>query len=92
MAKKRKTMEEDLDHELSRLRMMMRDGEVKFKYEKKDGSIRTARGTTKNDLIPDDHRSESKKRKSTDTILAYFDLDKEEWRCFRKENFLGIVE
>ena len=93
MAKTTKRLEGDaLEKELSKLRLKMRDGEVKFEFEKKDGSVRTARGTVKNDLIPKEHRSDERKRSTSDVVFNYFDLDKDDWRCFRKENFLGIVK
>lgn len=92
MADKKERTEEELTKELSKLRLKMKDGAVSFEFEKKDGSIRKAKGTLKNDLIPEEHRSDDRKRKTSETVFNYFDLDKEDWRCFLKQNFLGIIK
>jgi hypothetical protein len=68
------------------LKRKLEKGEVKFSYVKVDGTLREARGTTKMEMIPDDLCDPSK----VDSILhpkdhevkcvAYFDLDKNDWR------------
>lgn len=82
---------EELEHELSKLRAKMRDGEVVFYYMKKDGSKRKARGTRNKKLIPKEFADKENKRNS-DSTFTYFDIDKGDWRCFIKENFLKIAE
>ena len=82
--------QEELDNELKKLRLKLRDGEVSFKFLKKDGSTRKARGTLKKDLIPEEHRTDERRKAKSDIVFNYFDLDKEDWRCFRRENFLEI--
>ena len=83
--------QEELDNELSKLRAKMRDGEVQFKFKKKDGSVRTAIGTLNKKLIPKEFVNDER-RKPSDVVMNYFDVEKEDWRCFRKENFLEIVK
>lgn len=83
--------DDKLKNDISKLRAKMRDGEVTFEYEKKDGTKRKARGTLKKDLIPQKFADDKRRRPSED-VFHYFDLDKEDWRCFRKDNFLGIVK
>lgn len=87
--KEKQEKEEKLEADLKKLRAFMREGEVKFTFMKKDGSKRKARGTLKKSLIPDKFVGDDR-RKPSDLVFNYFDLDKEDWRCFRKENFVGI--
>lgn len=67
-------------------------GEVKFLYEKKDGTIREAFGTRNvlilelHDAIPTGSKSEN------DDVIPYFDLDAMAWRSFKVENFMGILD
>lgn len=82
--------QEELDRELKKLRLKLRDGEVRFRFIKKDGSTRKARGTLKKELIPEEHRTDERRRSKSDIVFNYFDLDKEDWRCFIRENFLEI--
>jgi hypothetical protein len=81
---------EELDNELKKLRLKLRDGEVTFYFMKKDGSKRKARGTLNKELIPEKHRSDERRKKTSDLVFNYFDLDKGDWRCFVRENFLEI--
>lgn len=71
-----------------KVRAMMKTRIVKFYFQKVDGSIREAYGTLKENLIPATVGSD---RKRNDTVSAYFDTEKGEWRCFKKANLLEIV-
>ena len=53
-------------------------GEVKFSYEKLDGSVREVRGTTNVELIPEEWRPSGGTLSHSGT--SYFDLDIEQWR------------
>ena len=67
-------------------------GEVKFSYEKKDGTIREAFGTRSvtilelHDAIPTGNKVEN------DNVIPYFDLDAMAWRSFKAENFIGVLD
>lgn len=65
-------------------------GAVKFKYTKKDGTVREAFGTTNINFIPSEHRpSEEASTVITDTpTVRYYDLNSKGWRSFIKENIL----
>ena len=71
-------------------------GIVKFVYYKADGSTRAARGTLHPELIPEEKRSkgilkaqiEAGVRKPNYKSIAYYDLDKKDWRAFRPEDFI----
>ena len=72
----------------------LRTGVWRFSFFKLDGSIREARGTLSPLLIPADKLPSSgaslDKEKSASSF-PYFDLDKQEWRSFRLDNFIGFV-
>ncbi len=70
MAKKKVTRKK-LEEKLTK-------GEVKFSYEKLDGSIREVRGTTNVEMIPEEWRPTGGSLAHGGT--AYFDLDIQEWR------------
>lgn len=71
-------------------------GEVEFKFKKKDGSTREARGTLKADLMDVEPKATDKKvedgkkkRFVPPTVIVYWDLDSKAFRSFRKENFIS---
>ena len=72
----------------------LRAGVWRFSFFKLDGSIREARGTLSPLLIPVDKLPSSgaslDKEKSASSF-PYFDLDKQGWRSFRLDNFIGFV-
>jgi len=75
---------------------MLRKGIVKFafvKVEKLTGikSLRHARGTLHPELIPEDKKPKgTSERKPNWGTMAYFDLDKMEWRSFSLPNLQDI--
>lgn len=68
---KRKISRKKLEERLSK-------GEVSFSYEKIDGTVKTVRGTTNVELIPEEWRPTGGSLSHAGT--AYFDLDIQEWR------------
>ena len=67
----------------------MKKGIVKFLYIKLDGTVRTAWGTLKSDLIPASAGTDN--RKKNDSVMVYFYQEKESYRCFKIANFLKIA-
>lgn len=74
----------------------LHNGEVEFKFKKKDGSTREARGTLKADLMDVEPKATDKKvedgkkkRFVPPTVIVYWDLDSKAFRSFRKENFIS---
>lgn len=75
--------------ELYRLAKKMREGVVRFAYEKKDGTIRFAEGTLRG--IPAGSTLRGKKMtKPSFKTFAYFDMGKSEMRCFKIENLITV--
>ena len=71
----------------------LKNGVVTFSYMKKDSSIRFAKGTLNDLLIPID-----KLPKGTSTAepnyssMAYFDLERQDWRSFNVAEYVGFVD
>lgn len=74
---------------LEELKKAMHEGEVHFKFKKKDGSIREAVGTLLMDIIPEEqHPSDSIGYVQKEGVTRYFDIDKQQWRSFINENYI----
>lgn len=71
-----------------KLKVAMRSGIVKFLYTKLDGTVRTAWGTLKEDLIPQTNGTDN--RKKNETVQVYYDTEKCAYRCFKKCNLIKI--
>ena len=66
--------------------------ETKFKFQKKDGTERKARGTLNFDVIPKESTPKGTQTwEDPDDIVKYWDLDKEAWRSFRWEQFIDLL-
>ena len=76
---------------LTELKEMLTKGTVKFQYTKNDGSVRTAVGTLKSDLITKKPAGGQNKVKDAGYV-TYFDLEKDWWRCFAESKLIGVVE
>ena len=66
-----------------KLKAAMRDGIVKFYFQKVDGTLREAYGTLKAELLPP---TEGTGRKPSDTVQVYYDTEKQAYRSFKKAN------
>lgn len=76
--------------QLYRLAKAMREGVVTFYYQKADGSIRKAMGTLKN--LPAGATLGGKKvTKPSYKTMAYFDIEKKSFRCFKIENLICAI-
>lgn len=76
--------------ELYRLAKKMREGTVSFYYQKADGTIRKAVGTLRN--LPAGATLNGKKMtKPSFKTFAYFDVERNAFRCFKIENLICIA-
>ena len=75
----------------SELHEMLCKGTVKFQFTKKDGTVRTAVGTLKSDLITRKPAGGENKVEGAG-YTTYFDIEKDAFRCFAESKFIGIVE
>ena len=57
-------------------------------FIKKDGSFRYMKCTLKEDFLPPQKEIENEiqKKKINSDVVAVFDIDKQEWRSFRKDS------
>lgn len=70
------------------LRESMRQGVVSFKFQKKNGEIREAKGTTNMGLIPEENHPTSGETRTNDDVVCFFDVDKQAWRSFRTDSLV----
>lgn len=76
--------------QLYKLAKAMREGNVTFYYYKADGTIRKAIGTLRN--LPTGITLGGKKMtKPSYKTLAYFDTEKQSFRCFKVENLIAVA-
>lgn len=74
--------------DLSEFGNMLREGIVEFEFIKKDGSVRQAKGTLQAEYLPAS-KADGTSRKPSDNVMVYFDMDKQSFRSFVKESFVG---
>ena len=70
---------------------MLKDGIVEFEFIKKDGTIRSAKGTLDPAHLPPAKSvdGDSVTRKKNENVFVYYDVEKNSFRSFVKESFLG---
>ena len=72
---------------------VLREGQVAFSFIKLNGQIRDAEGTTNLALVPEDKQPKGlvpiQEQYAT---VAFFDLEKNEWRCFRTDFFIDLKD
>lgn len=76
----------------ARLKRLLRQGVVEFTYKKLDGSLRKAKGTLKPSLLPETDTNDDRRKNTNDDCIVYFDLSRNDYRQFRKENLRDIKE
>ena len=78
--------------ELSRLKKLLKSGIVEFSYKKKDGSLRKAKGTLKDELLPETDKDDERKKNLSKDCFYYYDLKRDDYRCFLRDNFIEIKD
>lgn len=76
--------------DISDLRKALYEGIVIFQFQKIDGTLREARGTTCPDLVPSDDvpkgtRTPEQKAAYRRQTVAFYDIDRKAWRSMRIE-------
>lgn len=72
-----------------KLKAKMAKGIVRFYFRKVDGTIREAYGTLRSDLMPEIKGDDT--RKKNDTVQAYYDTEKQSFRCFKLANLVQVL-
>ena len=81
---------------ISEFKTALNNGVVKFSFNKNDGTVREAIGTTKLSYIGALDQNALPKctgrkvQKATD-IICYYDLDKQGWRSFHESQFNEVL-
>jgi len=65
----------------------LKNGVVSFRFEKVDGSIRQAFGTLEESRLPKQEATSN--RTKSPFVQVYFDVEKNEYRCFKKINLVA---
>lgn len=65
---------------------------VKFKFKKLDGTIRPAIGTLRADILQFNNVSTNSSRQPIEYLQTYYDVEKQAFRCFYKTNLISIDE
>jgi hypothetical protein len=74
--------------EVIRLKESMKKGVVSFTYQKKDGTIRQATGTTSGEHFTYQRKTN---RKGNPATITYYDLEKQSFRAFKAANLLQVA-
>ena len=88
----KKQIREKRSKDLARLKRLLKNGVVEFSYKKKDGSLRKAKGTLKDELLPETDKDDERKRNLSKDCFYYFDLKKDDYRCFLRDSFVKIKD
>lgn len=76
---------------LANLKSRMQKGEiVRFVYLKKDGTLRQAVGTLQEQTVQANIVGNGYSRARG--VFTYIDLEKMQWRSFKTENFVGVID
>lgn len=64
--------------------------EVSFKYYKKDGSIRDAKGTLNSEIYGKENTPTGSIKTIPENQIRYYDTDSDGWRSFLSENLISF--
>ncbi|MGV8092499.1 MAG: SH3 beta-barrel fold-containing protein [Mangrovibacterium sp.] len=70
-----------------KLLQALKNGIVRFYFQKVDGSLREAWGTLNEKYLPKVTGEDA--RRKNETVQVYFDTERQEWRCFKKLNLVA---
>ena len=79
-------------HDIAELKKMLTEEIVHFVFEKTDGTRRDAYGTRAVDVIRryDTVTANQRPQRAFSGTFPYFDIEKQEWRCFKVDRFVMI--
>jgi len=69
------------------LKNLLSEGKVKFSFEKLDGTLREAEGTTNLEMVP---KGQHPRGGTGPTGTCFFDLEKSAWRCISLDSRIFI--
>ena len=81
-------MERIKEVNITNFKNALHKGIVEFKYKKKNGEIRSAKGTLNIDIMGEDNAPKGTGYDIVDDNIRYYDLNSEGWRSFIPENLI----
>ena len=81
----------EMNKDLEELEQELRRRVVRFWYQKKNGEWREAIGTRRLSLIPEEQHPNGTGHQP-DFLVCYWDLERNHWRCFDRNRFIGFDE
>lgn len=85
-----KVTTDNLTESIKVLKEKLHKGEVNFTFEKKDGSLRTAKGTLNLQVMGEENAPKGVDYSKSDTVTRYYDLNSNGWRSFTNINLISI--
>lgn len=73
---------------INEFKKALHKGVVEFKYKKKNGEIRSAKGTLNIEVMGEDNAPKGTGYDIVDDNIRYYDLNSEGWRSFIPENLI----
>lgn len=77
------------------IKEQLESGIVTFTFTKKDGSIRTTKGTRCFDnplAVGEEYTPPKGNSTPKPGVITYWDLDKNAWRCFNEDSYIETLE
>lgn len=72
------------------LKAEMKVREVKFMYQKKDGSIRDTKGTLNSEIYGKENEPIWSSKTIPENQIRYYDTNSKDWRSFFSENLISF--
>lgn len=72
------------------LRLLLKKGKVSFTFQKKDGSVRHAVGTTNAGFYTYERKGNGNPTPAD--MVVYWDLEKDAWRSFHEAQLVSVGE
>ena len=77
---------------INEFKKALHKGVIEFKYKKKNGEIREAKGTLNTEVMGEENTPKGTGYEIADSNIRYYDLNSEGWRSFVVENFIGFED
>lgn len=80
---------------MSTIKEQLERGVVTFTFTKRDGSVRTAKGTRCFDnplAVGENYVPPKGTGVPKAGVITYWDLDKSAWRCFNEDSYIETLE
>lgn len=73
------------------LRQRLREGVVNFKFVKKDGTERHAKGTTCADHLPASELERERSSSKKTGVVTFYDMEAQGWRSLQENTTIELV-